>query len=65
MARGETERNLVAKAMKDSLHARLCIRDQRTLTMQLSVMSEYEERRGWEVVKETSEVGSGARVGFD
>ena len=47
--------------MRVGLYARVSTHDQQTLPMQLSAMSEYAERRGWNVVKETSEVGSGAK----
>jgi len=38
-----------------------CTHDQQTLPMQLSAMHEYVERRGWKVVIEVSEIGSGAK----
>ena len=47
--------------MRVGLYARVSTHDQQTLPMQLSAMRDYAERRGWEVVKETSEIGSGAK----
>jgi len=47
--------------MRAGLYARVSTHDQQTLPMQLSAMRDYAGRRGWEVVKETSEVGSGAK----
>lgn len=49
------------KKMRAGLYARVSTHDQQTLPMQLSAMRDYAGRRGWEVVKETSEVGSGAK----
>lgn len=61
MARGEKGRDPVQQTMRVGLYARVSTHDQQTLPMQLSAMREYAERRGWEVVNETSEVGSGAK----
>ncbi len=47
--------------MRVGLYARVSTHDQQTLPMQLAAMREYAERRGWDVVKETSEIGSGAK----
>jgi len=49
------------KTMKVGLYARVSTHDQQTLPMQLSAMREYVERRGWKVVIEVSEIGSGAK----
>ncbi|MDP9454853.1 MAG: recombinase family protein [Actinomycetota bacterium] len=49
------------KAIRVGLYARVSTYDQQTLPMQLSAMREYAERRGWTVVTEVSEVGSGAK----
>ncbi len=49
------------KTLRVGLYARVSTHDQQTLPMQLSAMRDYAERRGWEVVKETSEIGSGAK----
>lgn len=49
------------KVIRVGFYARVSTHDQQTLPMQLSAMREYAERRGWEVVKETSEIGSGAK----
>ena len=61
LARGRKGRDLVQQTMRVGLYARVSTHDQQTLPMQLSAMREYAERRGWEVVKETSEIGSGAK----
>lgn len=54
------EGDQMEKTMRVGLYARVSTHDQQTLPMQLSAMREYAERRGWKVVKETSEIGSGA-----
>jgi DNA invertase Pin-like site-specific DNA recombinase len=42
------------------LYARVSTHDQQTLPMQLSAMHQYARRRGWVVVSETEDIGSGA-----
>lgn len=49
------------KTMRAGLYARVSTHDQQTLPMPLSAMREYTGRRGWKVVIEVSEVGSGAK----
>ena len=60
MARG----TVAAKeaALKVGLYARISTHDQQTLPMQLSAMRTYAKRRGWKVVIEEKEVGSGAKT---
>lgn len=43
-----------------SLYARVSTHDQQTLPLQLESMRAYASQRGWKVVSETQEVGSGA-----
>jgi len=45
---------------KVAIYARVSTHDQKTLTMQMEKCSSYAESRGWKVVKEIKEVGSGA-----
>ena len=61
MARGGTT---AAKdtSLKVGLYARVSTHDQQTLPMQLSAMRAYARRRGWKVVVEEKEVGSGAKT---
>jgi DNA invertase Pin-like site-specific DNA recombinase len=49
-------------AMRAALYARVSTHDQQTLPMQMAEMREYAARRGWQVVLEVEDVGSGARV---
>jgi DNA invertase Pin-like site-specific DNA recombinase len=49
-------------AMRAALYARVSTHDQQTLPMQMAEMREYAAKRGWQVVLEIEEVGSGARV---
>ncbi len=58
---GRGEGDSGQKMMRVGLYARVSTHDQQTLPMQLSSMRDYAERRGWEVVRETSEVESGAK----
>lgn len=48
--------------MRAALYARVSTHDQQTLPMQMTEMREYAARRGWQVVLEVEDVGSGARV---
>ena len=43
------------------LYARVSTHDQQTLPLQLSAMREHAERRGWSVVLDVEDVGSGVR----
>ena len=60
MARGTTA--LKSTGLKVGLYARVSTHDQQTLPMQLSAMRAYARRRGWKVVVEEREVGSGAKT---
>lgn len=44
-----------------SLYARVSTHDQQTLPLQLSAMRDYARRRGWTVVMQVEDVGSGVR----
>jgi putative DNA-invertase from lambdoid prophage Rac len=44
------------------LYARVSTHDQQTLPMQLAAMRDYARKRGWEVVVEVKDVGSGAAL---
>ncbi len=46
--------------MKAGLYARVSTHDQHTLTMQLEALRSYADQRGWEIVFQVEEVGSGA-----
>ncbi len=47
--------------MKAGLYARVSTHDQHTLQMQLEALRSYADQRGWEIVLQVEEVGSGAR----
>lgn len=49
-----------AKMLRAGLYARVSTNDQQTLAMQNRAMREYAARRGWTVVLQIREVGSGA-----
>jgi DNA invertase Pin-like site-specific DNA recombinase len=49
-----------AKAIRAGLYARVSTLDQQTLPMQLRALREYVARRGWIIVMQVKEVGSGA-----
>jgi len=48
------------KTLRAGLYARVSTLDQQTLPMQMRALREYAARRGWTVVEECKEVGSGA-----
>lgn len=48
--------------MKAALYARVSTHDQQTLPMQLKAMREYSKKRGWKIVHEIQEIGSGAKT---
>lgn len=50
----------MAKRLRVGLYARVSTRDQQTLPMQLEAMHIYARQRGWSVVTEVQEVGSGS-----
>ena len=49
-----------AKMLRAGLYARVSTLDQQTLPMQMRALREYALKRGWTVVEEYREVGSGA-----
>ena len=51
-----------AKMLRAGLYARVSTLDQQTLPMQMRALREYAAKRGWVVVEECKEVGSGAAV---
>lgn len=48
------------KPVRVSLYARVSTHDQQTLPLQLDSMRSYAYQRGWTIISETQEVGSGA-----
>lgn len=46
--------------MKAGLYARVSTHDQHTLTMQIEALKSYADQRGWVIVLQVEEVGSGA-----
>src|SRR4051794_17607669 len=48
--------------MHVALYARVSTQDQQTLPLQLTALRQYAKRRGWKVVREVKEVGSGAKT---
>ena len=48
------------KALRAGLYARVSTHDQKTLPLQLLVMRDYAEKRGWTAAVEVQDVGSGA-----
>jgi putative DNA-invertase from lambdoid prophage Rac len=59
LASGTTIR---ATGLRVGPYARVSTHDQQTLPMQVSAMRAYAKRRGWSVVREEKEVGSGAKT---
>ena len=49
-----------AKMFRVGLYARVSTHDQQTLPLQLRAMREYASKRGWQIVIQIREVGSGA-----
>lgn len=47
--------------MKAGIYARVSTHDQQTLAMQIESIKKYADARGWVVVSEITEVGSGAK----
>ena len=47
--------------MRVGLYARVSTHDQQTLPLQREAMQEYADRRGWSVVLQIEDIGSGAR----
>jgi len=50
----------VKQAQRVSLYARVSTHDQQTLPLQLEAMRSYAVQRGWNIVSETRDIGSGA-----
>ena len=48
------------KTLRAGLYARVSTLDQQTLPMQMRALREYAAKRGWTVIEECKEVGSGA-----
>ena len=46
--------------LRVALYARVSTHDQQTLSLQIKAMREYADRRGWKIVAEIKEIGSGA-----
>ena len=49
-----------AKMFRAGLYARVSTHDQKTLPLQIRAMRDYAARRGWKIVVQIKEVGSGA-----
>lgn len=49
-------------ALRAALYARVSTSDQQTLPMQLKALRRYAGDRGWQVVSEVREVGSGSKI---
>jgi putative DNA-invertase from lambdoid prophage Rac len=49
-------------AMKAALYSRVSTHDQQALPLQLKAMRAYAKKRGWKIVLEIKEVGSGAKT---
>ena len=54
------QRRKQRKMFRAGLYARVSTNDQQTLPMQSRAMQEYAGRRGWTIVMQVREVGSGA-----
>ena len=55
---GQGQKN--AKMLRAGLYARVSTNDQQTLPMQLRALREYAVRRGWLVISQVKDIGSGA-----
>ena len=53
-------RRKYSKMFRVGLYARVSTQDQQTIPLQLRAMREYATTRGWTIVKQVKEVGSGA-----
>jgi putative DNA-invertase from lambdoid prophage Rac len=54
------QRREPVKMFRVGLYARVSTHDQKTLPLQIRAMREYASKRGWEIVAQIKEVGSGA-----
>ena len=52
---------MVTKEVRCALYARVSTAGQQSVPAQLEALREYAQRRGWTVVQEVSDVGSGAK----
>jgi putative DNA-invertase from lambdoid prophage Rac len=50
------------KTMKAALYARVSTHDQQTLPLQQKTMRQYANKRGWKIILQVKEVGSGAKT---
>ena len=53
-------RRVFGHPLRVGLYARVSTHDQQTLPLQLHAMREYAAKRGWTIVAQIKEVGSGA-----
>ena len=60
-SQGEVFGQGVSDRLRVGLYARVSTHDQQTLPLQISAMREYAERRGWTVIMQIEEIGSGAK----
>jgi DNA invertase Pin-like site-specific DNA recombinase len=58
---GEVFGQGVRERLRVGLYARVSTHDQQTLPLQISAMREYAERRGWTIIMQIQEIGSGAK----
>jgi len=49
------------KALRAALYARVSTSDQQTLPMQIKALRTYANQRGWKIVEEVKDIGSGAQ----
>jgi putative DNA-invertase from lambdoid prophage Rac len=47
--------------LRAGLYARVSTADQQTLPLQMTAMQDYAQRRGWDIVAEIQDIGSGAK----
>jgi DNA invertase Pin-like site-specific DNA recombinase len=52
----------MGKSLRTGLYARVSTHDQHTLSMQLDALRTYAAQRGWSIVTEVQEVGSGSSI---
>ena len=57
---GQGQGRKLEKSARVSLYARVSTHDQQTLPLQLESMRSYAAQRGWTVVTETQDIGSGS-----
>src|SRR5215472_13912510 len=54
------QRRKQPKMLRAAIYARVSTNDQQTIPLQLRALREYVERRGWTIMLQVKEVGSGA-----